>query len=213
MDVADTERLENCTEIAIGMEVMITQNIATDASLTNGSRGIISDIILDSRQEMYYMKKESGIVRLDYPPVMVVFEPYRKPTTDPLPGLPPSQVPVFPCERSFNVGGKMNRIKVTRRQVPLTQGYTFTDHKAQGQTLENVLVDIGKLSRFSVNPFAAYVALSRSRGRHKIRLLREFEEKLFITHPSVDLREEDKWLHIAANETKKKWRVGAYKYI
>jgi hypothetical protein len=79
--------------------------------------------------------------------------------------------------------------------------------------LENVLVDIGKLSRFPVNPFAAYVALSRSRRRHKIRLLREFEEKLFTTHPSVDLREEDKRLHIAANETKKKWRVGAYKYI
>jgi hypothetical protein len=48
MDVVDTARLENRVEIAIGMETMVTQNIATDASLANGSRGILKDIVLDS---------------------------------------------------------------------------------------------------------------------------------------------------------------------
>jgi ATP-dependent exoDNAse (exonuclease V) alpha subunit len=199
-------------EIAIGMEAMVTQNIATDASLANGSRGIILDIVLDPREEWQVPDvDEEGVVKLTYPPAMVLFEPFRKPVTDPLPGLSPLQIPIFPSEHSFYIGGKKG-VKVTRRQLPLTPGYAFTDHKSQGQTLENVLVDIRRLSHFPVNAFATYVALSRSRGRHKIRLLRDFDDKLFNTHPSADLREEDRRLSLAAEETKQKWLAGFYKY-
>jgi ATP-dependent exoDNAse (exonuclease V) alpha subunit len=192
------------------MEAMVTQNIATDASLANGSRGIVKDVVLDPREE--WQEAEEGVVWLKYPPAMILFEPYRKPIIDLLPGLPPGQVPLFPFEDSFNVGGRKKGIKVTRRQIPLTPGYAFTDHKSQGQTLDNVLVDIGKLSRFPVNAFAAYVALSRSRGRHMIRLLRGFDGRLFTTHPSRDLLEEDKRLHTAAEVTKNKWEAGLYNY-
>jgi hypothetical protein len=45
-----------------------------------------------------------------------------------------------------------------------------------------------------------------------IRLLRDFDERLFTTHPSRDLLEEDKRLHTAAEETKKKWEAGFYNY-
>jgi len=212
MGLADTERLQSRVEIAIGMEAMVTQNIATDASLANGSRGIILDIVLDPREEWQVPDvDEEGVVKLTYPPAMVLFEPFRKPVTDPLPGLSPLQIPIFPSEHSFYIGGKKG-VKVTRRQLPLTPGYAFTDHKSQGQTLEYVLVDIGRLSHFPVNAFAAYVALSRSRGRHKIRLLRDFDDKLFNTHPSADLREEDRRLSLAAEETKQKWLAGFYKY-
>ena len=212
MDVADTERLQNRVGIAIGMEAMVTQNIATDASLANGSRGRIIDIVLDPREEWSTSDvDEEGVMKLTYPPAMVLFKPYRKPVIDPLPGLSPSQIPVFPFEANFYIGGKKG-IKVTRRQLPLTQGYAFTDHKSQGQTLGNALVDIGMLSRFPVNSFASYVALSRSRGRDKICLLRDFDVKLFTTHPSADLREEDDRLRVAAEETKQKWLAGLYKY-
>jgi PIF1-like helicase len=210
MNVADTARLENRLELAIGMEAMVTQNIATDASLANGSRGIVKDVVLDPREE--WQEAEEGVIWLKYPPAMILFEPYRKPTIDPLPGLLPNQVPVLPFEDSFYVGGKKKRTKVIRRQMPLTPAYAFTDHKSQGQTLGCVLIDIGYLSRFPVNAFAAYVALSRSRGRHTIRLLREFDERLFTTHPSRDLMEEDKRLHKAAEETRKKWEAGVYNY-
>ena len=212
MDVADTERLQNRVEIAIGMEAMVTQNIATDASLANGSRGVVVDIMLDPREEWEISDvNEEGVVKLKFPPAMILFEPYRKPVIEPLRGLLPSQVPIFPSEFGFYIGGKKG-VKITRRQLPLTPGYAFTDHKSQGQTLGNALVDIGKLSRFPVNPFAAYVALSRSRGRHKICLLRDFDVKLFTTHPSADLKEEDERLTIVAEETKQKWQAGLYKY-
>jgi len=53
-----------------------------------------------------------------------------------------------------------------------------------------VLVDLAKPPTGSITPFAAYVALSRGRGRDSIRLLRDFEDKLFTTHPSEYLRKE-----------------------
>ena len=212
MNVADTERLQNRVEIAIGMQAMVTQNIATDASLANGSRGIVLDIVLDAREESEALFiDDEGLVRLTFPPAMVLFQPFQKPNMDVLPGLLPSQVPIFPVDLSFCIGGKKG-VKVTRRQLPLTQGYAFTDHKAQGQTLEFVLVDIGRLSRFAVNAFASYVALSRGRGHHRIRLLRDYDPKLFTTHPSVDLREEDRRLTALVEETKQKWLLGYYKY-
>ncbi|KAF8572560.1 hypothetical protein K439DRAFT_1378246 [Ramaria rubella] len=55
--------------------------------------------------------------------------------------------------------------------------YAFTDYRSQGQTIPNVIVDIGtppsggKLSMFNL-----YVALSRSSGQETVRL-RELNEK------------------------------------
>jgi hypothetical protein len=68
---------------------------------------------------------------------------------------------------------------------------SYTDFKAQGQTIEYVIVDIAPTPTFSLSPFNAYVALSRSRGRSTIRLLRDFNDSLFICHPSEELRLED----------------------
>jgi hypothetical protein len=47
------------------------------------------------------------------------------------------------------------------------------------------------MARFPVVLFAAYVALSRSKGQHTIRLLRDFDEKIFTCHPSEHLRHEN----------------------
>ena len=40
-------------EIAIGMKVMVTLNLATEADLANRSRGIIEDIVLDPRERLH----------------------------------------------------------------------------------------------------------------------------------------------------------------
>ena len=57
----------------------------------------------------------------------------------------------------------------------MTSGYAFTDYKAQGQTIEYVIIDIRKPPTRSLSAFSVYVALSRSRGRDTIRLLRDFD--------------------------------------
>jgi ATP-dependent exoDNAse (exonuclease V) alpha subunit len=57
----------------------------------------------------------------------------------------------------------------------MTAGYAFTDYKSQGQTIEYVIIDIGKPPTGTLSPFSVYAALSRSRGRESIRLPRDFE--------------------------------------
>ncbi|KIL66493.1 hypothetical protein M378DRAFT_54183, partial [Amanita muscaria Koide BX008] len=85
-------------------------------------------------------------------------------------------------------------VTISRRQLPLTPAYAFTDYRAQGQTLPRVIVDLGRPPTGKLTPFNAYVALSRSSGRETIKLLRDFDEKLFITVPSETLEEEDRHL-------------------
>ena len=99
----------------------------------------------------------------------------------------------------------------SRRQYPLTPAYAFTDHKAQGQTLEYVIVDIGPVpEKFGISPLGVYVALSRGRGREQIRLLRDFDDDLFTKHPSEDLRVEDERLTTLTEMTKDRWDSGFY---
>ena len=64
--------------------------------------------------------------------------------------------------------------------LKLVPGYAFTDYKAQGQTMECVFVDISKPPSGALSPFSVYVALSRSRGRRTIRILRDFDHSVRI---------------------------------
>ena len=84
-------------------------------------------------------------------------------------------------------------------------GYAFTDYKSQGQTIEYVIIDIGKPPTGTLSPFSAYVALSRSRGRDTIRLLRDFDDNLFQNHPSDALRREMTRLEALNDATKREW--------
>jgi hypothetical protein len=91
---------------------------------------------------------------------------------------------------------------VIHQQMALTGAYAFTDYKAQGQSLEYVVVDLVKPPSGCLTPFSAYVTLSRSRGRNMIRLLRQFGKTLLTTHPLEALAEEDLQLEEKVLNTK-----------
>ncbi|KAG1897750.1 uncharacterized protein F5891DRAFT_1047334 [Suillus fuscotomentosus] len=77
--------------------------------------------------------------------------------------------------------------RITRRQLPVTPAYTFTDFKAQGQTIDHVLVDIGRTTCFRLSPFNAYVALSRNLRieDNRIERLAEETKKCFLRTDSL----------------------------
>lgn len=206
LKVSDTNQLPNKVDMAIGMPVMVLMNIDTDSDLANGSRGVITDIFLDPRE--FVEPTVSGKVRLQYPPAAILFKPLygRKKS---LPGLPAGTIPIFPSRRSFSLKNVVEKVVIDREQFALTPAYAFTDYKAQGQTMETVIVDLAKPPLGCLTPFNMYVALSRGRGRSKIRLLRPFEEKLFSTHPSEQLRREDDRLDVLAQTTATRYRLGA----
>lgn len=200
-----TGKLCDLLELAIGMKVMVTANIATEADVANGTQGTITEILLDSREPPLSLVE--GIVHLKYPPAMVLFQP-DKGTDVVLPGIPIGQLPLTPATETFSITiSKPNSqtFRIRRRQFQLTPAYAFTDYKSQGQTLGAVIVDIGK--SFVLTPFHVYVALSRSKGRQNIRLLRDFKEELFTTHPSESLRLE--MIRLESLDAKTKERVAA----
>ncbi|KAJ7266935.1 hypothetical protein B0H12DRAFT_1200858 [Mycena haematopus] len=90
----------------------------------------------------------------------------------------------------------------TRGELAITPAYAFTDYKSQGQTIQYVYIDLEPPPRGKLTPFSAYVALSRSRGRDHIRLLRGFDPDLFTTHPNLDLAVEDARLDRLTARTK-----------
>ena len=81
------------------------------------------------------------------------------------PGLVFGLIPIFPTESTFTIttlsGAKTT---VTRHQVALTASYCITNYRSQGQTIEHIVVDLGKVPSSTLSPFNACMALSRSRG-------------------------------------------------
>ncbi|KAJ3572998.1 hypothetical protein NP233_g2711 [Leucocoprinus birnbaumii] len=202
--VEDTQRLAERVELAVRMKAMVLLNISTDADLANGTRGVIEDICLDPRETDSDMEQDDeGRVLLRFPPVLIKFRP-DLPTDIRFTGLEDGIIPITPSEVRFTLeASEGKKFRVWRRQLALTQAYAFTDYKSQGQTIPYVIVDMatppGRGSKLT--PFNAYVALSRSRGRDSIRLLRHPDISLFTNHPCEYLREEDTRLVALAEET------------
>ena len=85
---------------------------------------------------------------------MIIFKPFHfkfKP-------FEPDLIPIFPMEVSFNINYQQNpKTKIHQQQYPICAGYMFMGYKAQGKTLENVMVDIGTTKKFLVTPFLVYI--------------------------------------------------------
>jgi hypothetical protein len=191
-----TGKLSDRIEIAVGMKAMIKYNISTEGDVANGTRGTIEEIILDPREEPP-KPDEVGVVRLKYPPAVILFKPdgasdissaFEDNRGSKSIHIPKGLVPISPSIADFTIAmPDGSSLRISRCQYAITGGYAFTDFKSQGQSIDPVLVDIRNPPTGKLSPFSAYVALSRSKGRDSIRLLSDFNEELFQTHPNIDL--------------------------
>ncbi|KAH9829139.1 ATP-dependent DNA helicase PIF1 [Teratosphaeria destructans] len=71
-------------------------------------------------------------------------------------------------------------VQASRSQVPLILAWALSIHKAQGQTLDRVKVDLGKVFEKG----QAYVALSRATSMQGLQVLR-FDPKRVVAHEKV----------------------------
>jgi hypothetical protein len=182
-------------ELAIGMEVIVTNNIAVDLDITNGARGHITEIILDKREPPLGNEPIVHLVKMPLC-IMVKFHSTRAST---LAGLEEKVVPIEPMvtrtDVRMDIGGKKTKARpVIRHQFPITPAYAFTDYRSQGQTISRALVDLAKPPSGKLTHFSVYVALSRSAGRDTIRLLREFDETVIRNSFDAELALEDERL-------------------
>lgn len=195
-------------EIAVGARVLVTQNLQTDLDVANGSRGTIVGVLLHPDEPPL---PDMSIVRLKFLPICILVKMDRT-RAQTLPGLDPGVIPIQPIEQRIVIeipcsipGRKSVRRTVVRRQFPMTGAYAFTDYRSQGQTISYVIVDIQKPPSGRLNLFNLYVALSRSRGRDTIRLLRDFDDFSFLRPHNTELLAEDDRLEALAQSTRLKW--------
>ncbi|KAI6016375.1 hypothetical protein PISMIDRAFT_118210 [Pisolithus microcarpus 441] len=151
----------------------------------------------------------SGVIHLKHLPPYILVKLCQTRTSH-LPGLQPSVIPVKPVSKTFRIHyTTLAGVNVTgcvrRLQYPMTCAYAFTDYRSQGQTISHMLVDIAQPSSGGLNLFNLCVALSRSSGCETIRLLQDFDEKLFLCGVSRHLLAEDDHLHLLDDETRNWW--------
>ena len=76
----------------------------------------------------------------------------------------------------------------------MTATFTFTDYCSQGQTLPYVIVDIASPPTGTLSLFNLYITLSRNSGRASIRLLHDFDNKIYMASHNPALVDEDERL-------------------
>ena len=123
-----------------------------------------------------------------------------------LDGLDEGIIPIFPAKSSMQITLGKKAKTVTRLQCPITAAYCFTDYLSQGQTIPRVIVDIASPPSGKLSLFNLYVALSRSSGQETIRLLRDFDNDIFLEVHEPELTLEDERLDVLDNTTKLWWQ-------
>ncbi|PPQ76166.1 hypothetical protein CVT26_009225 [Gymnopilus dilepis] len=159
----------------VGMKVMITENIAFNNKIVNGTEGEIRSI--------YF---EDGADGRSYAVVAYVYVPG---SGFDLPGLGPDVVPVFPTrvhiKRKDLSGLGIQARSFTRSQLPLVPAYAYTDFKSQGRTLDRVIVDL-----VTARGQGVYVMLSRVTSISGLAILRWFPPTKVFHRIPQELRSE-----------------------
>jgi ATP-dependent DNA helicase PIF1 len=196
VDKAQRDKLlSNCMapealQLKKGAQVMLIKNI--DETLVNGSIGkvigFMSETMFDNYQqneEEYYATQGPGVGE---------GELSEKKTK--LQKLAAGSGHVFPvvrfaiadgssrdllCQReNWKVELPNGEVQASRAQIPLILAWALSIHKAQGQTLERVKVDLGKVFEKG----QAYVALSRATSMKGLQIV-NFQPSKVMAHEKV----------------------------
>jgi ATP-dependent DNA helicase PIF1 len=175
-------------ELKIDSQVMLIKNL--DASLVNGSLGRViafsdertfdmtntdeydsamDDAMAKARRKLkaFSREPEEGGTGMKYPVVRFI-------STD-------GVARVILCQpEEWKVELPNGEVQAKRVQLPLILAWALSIHKAQGQTLERVTVNLGRVFEKG----QAYVALSRATSQEGLRVL-GFDKSKVMAHPRV----------------------------
>lgn len=201
VDQAQRDKLlQNCMAPAAitlkkGAQVMLIKNI--DESLVNGSLGRVVGF-MDERQFDSYTNNEEGYASNADGTIASTNETDLSPAEATKKRLVDSMTTArkWPVVRfmitdgttrdllcqpeSWKVELPNGEVQASRNQIPLILAWALSIHKAQGQTLERVKVDLGRVFEKG----QAYVALSRATAMKGLQVLR-FDAKKVVAHEKV----------------------------
>ena len=190
-----TNQLPGELPLFIGMPVYISNNIAVELGLTNGTSGIIKAICLQNTETIN--KEDIGFHQVGFNDGDCIIVQLDDVTAKPLQGLQPNHIPIFPQSGSFpltlkvnNPNGKKKVINVNRTHFPIVPRFSVTAHKSQGLTLEKAIIDLVPNPKFkgSLEVCFSYVPLSRVRRLEDLTILREFPAAVILNPKANEAR-------------------------
>ena len=134
--------LPETIELAIGMKVMVTSNIATDLDITNGARGSVVNIILSAGEPPL---GDACVIELKHLPQCVLVKLNRTCAAR-LDTLNDGMIPIFPAKSSMQITLETKKKTVIHFQYPITAAYCFTDYRSQHQQ-NRIFVKVEKLEK------------------------------------------------------------------
>lgn len=174
-------------ELKVGAQVMLIKNM--DDTLVNGSVG---KVVGFSTEEMFEIKgnldfdenDKSGIVKARMRAMTSELEKSKRSATEypvvEFEATDSTSRTILCVQEEWKVELPSGDVQASRLQVPLILAWALSIHKAQGQTLERVKVDLGK----AFEKGQAYVALSRATTQQGLQVLR-FEKHRVMAHQRV----------------------------
>ncbi|CAF3822952.1 unnamed protein product [Rotaria sp. Silwood1] len=212
-----TEHLPGLLPFVPGMPVILTQNIAIELGLINGTNGIFRQLVYEEDSVSTDILSETSPNNTQYihRPLYALVEVLKSKIDCNLEQLQPNLVPIPLMEQTFRIDiadvlpkdkkPKSNRkaiLSIKRRALPLVPAYCITTHKSQGQTLNNVVIDL-KLPNETDDIAAIYVPLSRVKRLADLVILRHFDYKVLLIKPSKSQLAEIERLDKLYSETQK----------
>jgi ATP-dependent DNA helicase PIF1 len=182
-----------------GAQVMLIKNI--DEGLVNGSLGKIIGFMNETQFDNYdanesKFKATQGGTLPDDDAISGPHDKKKSARDRLMENLLGSTTAVFPvvrftladgttrdllCQReTWKIELPDGEVQASRSQIPLILAWALSIHKAQGQTLERVKVDLGKVFEKG----QAYVALSRATSMQGLQVLR-FDPRKVVAHEKV----------------------------
>ncbi|CAF2819338.1 unnamed protein product [Rotaria sp. Silwood2] len=200
-----TEHLPGYLPLVPGMPVLLTENIATELRLFNGTRGIFRQLVYDELSDDIQFDK-------------TVLPKHTKFITQPQYALAEFSSCKLDSELKFDikellpetlsqiakVAKRTTKIPIKRKTLPLIPAYNITTHKSQGQTLNKIVVDL-VTPPGSVEVASVYVPLSRVKRLDDLLIVRSFEFSSLQVKLSAAQAEELNRLNTIAKNTRKRF--------
>ncbi|KAH7925866.1 hypothetical protein BV22DRAFT_1104665 [Leucogyrophana mollusca] len=171
-----------------GMPVMITENTASTCKIVNGSEGILREIKYTEDEEG---RRYAACAYVEVPGCCLS-----------VPGLEPKLVPLFPMQKSFlyKLPGKPS-FSISRTQLPLLPGWSFTDYIVQGASMDKVIIDLASATKLQ----DAYVMLLRAKSLKSVAILRWFPSQVIYSRLQEDARNKMDRLAMLDDQTREEY--------
>ena len=183
-----------------GMVVMVKKNFGTEIGISNGTTGVITEIVLDPREMIDYRSDEPHFLRFHPVSIYVkVDSPWDKRTNAAeirfqLSGLPPNvfmmtrdQVKTMWAKKVTMSAKELQapfNIVVHRQQFEILPAYCITVNASQGRTLESAVVNLEGNFKDNVKQ---YVMLSRLTNGSSLGVIGGWNHFMWKKKPNADM--------------------------